>query len=89
MFRRVLFRSEICHELMKVRYSDDSAECLVPHPLFDPSEGVVFRKSAQDLWGIQPRPQYRRIGYRDLVRFRDERLAREAVARAAHWENRP
>ena len=80
---------EICHELMKVRYSDDSAECRVPHPLFDPSEGVVFRKSAQDLWGIQPRPQYRRIGYRDLVRFRDERLAREAVARAAHWENRP
>ena len=75
---------EICHELMKVRYSNDAAECLIPHPLFDPSEGVVFRKSAQDLWGIQPRPQYKRIGYRDLVRFRDERLARETAARAAH-----
>ena len=73
---------EICHELMKVRYSDDTAECLIPHPLFDPSEGVVFRKSAQDLWSIQPRPQYKRIGYRDLVRFRDERLTREAAARA-------
>ena len=74
---------EICHELMKVRYSNDAAECLIPHPLFDPSEGVVFRTSAQDLWGIQPRPQYKRIGYRDLVRFRDDRLAREAAARAA------
>jgi len=75
---------EICHELMKVRYSNDAAECLIPHPLFDPSEGVVFRRSAQDLWGIQPRPQYKRIGYRDLVRFRDDRLAREAAARAAN-----
>ena len=80
---------EICHELMKVRYSDDSAECLIPHPLFDTSEGVVFRKSAQDLWGIQPRPQYKRIGYRDLVRFRDERLAREAAARANKSEPSP
>ena len=74
--------TEICHEMTKVRYSSDAAECKVPHPLFDPSEGVAFKDSAEDLWGIQPRPLYKRIGYRDLVRFRDKRLAREEAARS-------
>ena len=67
---------EICSELQKVRYSDDSRECLFPHPLFAPSEGAG-QTTAQDRWGIQPTPQYKRIGFRDLVRFRDERLARQ------------
>ena len=67
---------EICSELQKVRYSDDSRECLFPHPLFAPSEGAG-QTTAQDKWGIQPTPQYKRIGFRDLVRFRDERLARQ------------
>ena len=73
--------TEVCHELMKVRDSDDSAECLIPHPLFSPSEGVAFKESAEDLWGIQPRPEYERIGWRGLLNNRDERLAREAAAR--------
>jgi hypothetical protein len=71
---------QVCDELMKVRYSDDKAQCLVPQPLFSSSEGQAWKQSAQDDWGIQPRPRYKRIGYRDLVRFRDERLAREAAA---------
>lgn len=74
---------EVCSEMMKVRYSSDSYECKVPHPLFTPSEGAG-QTTAKDLWGIQPRPQYKRIGFRDLVKFRDERLAREAAARAAN-----
>ena len=73
---------EICSELQKVRYSDDSRECLVPYPLFAPSEGTG-QTTAKDQWGIQPRPMYTRIGFRDLVRFRDERLARQAAAGAA------
>ena len=71
---------EVCDELMKVRYSTDSAKCLVPQPLFSSSEGVTFKDSAQDEWSIQPRPLYKRIGFRDLVKFRDERLEREAAA---------
>lgn len=73
---------EICSELQKVRYSDDSRECLVPHPLFAPAEGRG-QTTAQDQWGIQPRPMYKRIGFRDLVRFRDDRLTRQAAAEAA------
>ncbi|MGB1062040.1 MAG: hypothetical protein ACPGZU_18005, partial [Ketobacter sp.] len=38
--------------------------------------------TAQDQWGIQPRPEYKRIGFRDLVKFRDDRLLREAEAKA-------
>jgi hypothetical protein len=77
---------EICSELTKVRYSDDSRECLFPHPLFSPSE-AAGQTTAKDKWGIQPVPGYRRIGFRDLVKFRDERLARQAAARAAAQRN--
>ena len=77
--------TEVCDELMKVRWTDDKAECLVPHPLYGANEGEGRTSgpnaTAQDDWGIQPRPHYKRIGYRDLVKFRDERLVREAAAK--------
>jgi hypothetical protein len=83
--------TEVCDELMKVRWSDDKAECLIPHPLYGANEGegrtAGPNATAQDEWGIQPRPQYKRIGYRDLVRFRDERLAREAAGAVRGIEN--
>lgn len=69
---------EICSEMQKVRFADDTRECIFPYPLFGPAEGAG-QKTAQDVWGIQPRPQYKRIGFRDLVRIRDERLARQAA----------
>ena len=68
---------EMCSELQKVRYSDDTRECIYPYPLFGPPE-AAGQKTAQDAWGVQPKPEYRRIGFRDLVRIRDERLARQA-----------
>lgn len=70
---------DICSELQKVRFSDDSRECIYPYPLFGPAEGAG-QATAQDVWGIQPVPRYRRIGFRDLIRIRDERLARHAAA---------
>lgn len=80
--------TEVCDELMKVRWSDDKAKCLIPHTLYGENEGegrtTGPNATAQDEWGIQPRPQYKRIGFRDLVKFRDERLEREAAAQAAN-----
>ena len=73
---------EICSEMQKVRFADDTRECLYPYPLFGPAEGAG-QTTAQDKWGIQPRPQYKRIGYRELVKIRDERVARQAAARQA------
>jgi hypothetical protein len=70
---------ELCSELQKVRYSDDSRECIYPYPLFGPAEGAG-QKTAQDAWGVQPKPQYPRIGFRDLVKMRNGRLARQAAA---------
>lgn len=72
---------EVCSELQKVRYSDDAAECIYPYPLFGPAEGAG-QTTAQDTWGVQPKPGYRRIGFRDLIKFRDERLARHAAKKA-------
>lgn len=73
---------DICSELMKVRYSDDSLECKYPYPLsgapFGGAPEAAGQHTARDKWGIQPVPQYHRIGFRELVRIHDERLARQA-----------
>jgi hypothetical protein len=36
--------------------------------------------TANDKWGIQPIPQYPRIGFRELVRIHDQRIARQHAA---------
>ena len=79
---------EICSELEKVRFSDDSRECIYPYPLFGPAEGAG-QKTAQDAWGVQPKPLYPRIGFGDLVKRRDARLARQAAERAAAANGQP
>ena len=71
--------TQICSELLKVRYSDDTLECKAPYPMFGPPEGAEGKDTAQDDWGIQPTPHYHRLGFRELVRIHDERLAREAA----------
>ena len=70
---------EICSEFEKLRWADDSRECIFPYPLFAASEGAG-QTTAQDDWGVQPRPRYRRIGYREFVELRNARRAREAAA---------
>ncbi|WP_420749676.1 hypothetical protein [Rhodococcus sp. O3] len=67
---------EICSELMKVRYSDDTLECEYPYPLFGPPEGAAGKDTARDEWGIQPTPGWERIGFRELVRNHQEREGR-------------
>src|SRR5512139_3610237 len=73
---------EICSEFEKIRFSDESRECIYPYPLFGPAEGAG-QKTARDVWGVQPVPKYRRIGFRDLIEIRDERLARQAATKQA------
>lgn len=72
---------EICTEFEKIRFADESRECIYPYPLFGPAEGAG-QKTARDEWGIQPRPLYKAIGYRELIARRDERLARQAADNA-------
>jgi hypothetical protein len=71
--------TQICSELLKIRYSDDTLECKAPYPMFGPPEGAEGKDTAQDKWGIQPVPQYHRLGFRELVRIHDEREARQAA----------
>lgn len=69
---------EICSEMLKVRYSDDTLECEYPYPLFGPPEGAG-QQTAEDEWGVQPKPGWDPIGFRELVRNHEEREAREAA----------
>lgn len=71
--------TQICSELFKVRYSDDTIECEHPYPMFGPPEGAAHKDTARDEWGVQPVPKYDRLGFRELVRRYEERQAREAA----------
>lgn len=75
--------TEICSELMKVRFSDDSLECRQPYPIGGPPFGggpeAAGQHTARDDWGIQPKPRYERIGFRELVRIHSERLAHQSA----------
>lgn len=75
--------TEICSELLKVRYSDDALECKYPYPPLGPPEGAEGKDTARDLWGIQPTPKYHRLGFRELVRIHEEREARRSAEQAA------
>jgi hypothetical protein len=75
--------TEICSELLKVRYSNDTLECQYPYPILGPPEGAASKSTAQDVWGIQPTPKYHRLGFRELVRIHNERLARQAAQQHA------
>ena len=77
---------DICSELMTVRYSDDTLECKYPYdfpgpPFNGPPEGAGIN-TAQDQWGVQPKPQYPHIGFRELVRIHEERIARQNAEKA-------
>jgi hypothetical protein len=66
---------EVCSELQKVMYSDGTVECDPSYPLGGPPFGGVGegegQKSARDQWGINPKPEYPTVDYRELVRRHD------------------
>lgn len=71
--------TQICSELLKVQYSDDTLECQFPYPALGSPEGAAGKEHAQDTWGIQPTPGYHRIHFRELVRNYEERQARQGA----------
>src|SRR3546814_11478105 len=70
---------QICSEFEKIRFADESLECIYPYPLFASSEGRG-PKHAQDVWGSQHTPLYQRLEFRGLRKSTDEgRGGREGV----------
>lgn len=69
---------EVCSELQKVMYSDDSREC-ESHPLNSPPLGgpaeAQGQTTAEDTWGIQPIPGYDKVEFRELVHNKEQREA--------------
>jgi hypothetical protein len=60
-------------------YSDDTRECQQPVPLGDAPFGgpaeAEGQTTARDEWGVQPKPGYPSVGYRDLVENGEQREA--------------
>jgi hypothetical protein len=75
---------EICDEMMKIRYANDTVQCEYPAPFPGPPFGgqpeAANIDTAKDHWGVQPKPMLPRIGFRELVRIHDERIARQHAA---------
>lgn len=75
---------DICSELMKVRYSNEPLECQYPYPFPGPPWGGAPEgagvNTAKDEWGVQPKPLYPRLGFRELVKIHDERIGRQHAA---------
>src|SRR5262245_17156359 len=62
---------EVCSELQKVMYSDGTVECDPSYPLSGPPFGGKGERegqtTARDRWGINPKPQYSAVEFRELV----------------------
>ena len=78
---------EICSEFLKIQFDDDAKECQYPYPLFGPPEGRGQTEARQDKWGVQPKPLYDRVEFREFVRRKEERLATERSAEEAAEAN--
>jgi hypothetical protein len=60
-------------------YSDETRACddpPFPAPPFGGPAAAEGQTTSQDIWGVQPKPLYPTIGYRDLVKNKTEREAR-------------
>ena len=79
--------TEVCSERLPGRSSDDARECKVPYPAPGPPAGAEGKGTAQAAWGTQPVPKYNRLGFRELVRIHDERVAREAAGQQESTPN--
>jgi hypothetical protein len=70
---------EICDELNKVIYSDPNYHCKTGYPLttapYGDAPAGANQKTTKDKGIVQPTPDYPRIGFRDLVRIHNERVA--------------
>lgn len=76
-----LSMQEICDELHKVMWDDQSRTCEYPYELLGPSEPRRYEPYLKDLSGpsspISPMPLYKRLGFRELVTIHENRLAAE------------
>ncbi|MDQ2649269.1 MAG: hypothetical protein M3Z03_06930 [Actinomycetota bacterium] len=77
---------EVCSELQKVMYNDDTRECET-HPLNSPPLGgrseAQDQTTSKDIWGVQPTPLYDTVRFRELVRNKEKRDAKAAEKAAA------
>jgi hypothetical protein len=79
---------QVCSELQKVMYSDDKRECrtaaLDSPPLGGTAE-AQHETTSKDVWGVQPNPQYPAVGFRELVKNKQQR---DAAAKKAAAEKK-
>ncbi|XVQ15517.1 hypothetical protein ACQP1W_24205 [Spirillospora sp. CA-255316] len=75
---------QICSGLHQVMYNDPTFHCKSPYPLSGPPFGGPAahegQTTAKDRWGVQPKPGYSRIGFRELITIYRENEKKAAAA---------
>lgn len=73
---------EVCSELQKVMYADDTRECETHPPLNSPPFGgqaeAEGQTTDQTRWGVQPVPGYDTVHFRELLENKERREAEQA-----------
>src|SRR3546814_17778947 len=67
---------QICSEFEKIRFADESLECIYTYPLFASSEGQG-QKTAPDVWDTQPKPLYHRGDFAGTTKRRQKTWPRK------------
>ena len=71
--------AEVCDELQKIMYDDDTRECSTADlnsPPFGGKSEAQDQTTSKDVWGVQPKPLYPSVDYRELVEHKERREAR-------------
>ena len=73
--------TEVCSEISKIAYHDEDRYCEFPYPLFKTTPEPWGQKSVDDIFppAQPPNPKYELPGFREVLKIREERIARKAA----------
>lgn len=73
--------TEVCSEISKIAYHDEDRYCEFPYPLFKSTPEPWGQKNIDEIFppAQPPRPGYKRMGFREVLKVREERMARKAA----------
>lgn len=84
--------TEVCSEISKIAYQDEDRYCEFPYPLFKWEPEPWGQKSVDDKFppAQPPNAKFERLGFREVLKVREERMARKAAqAEAAAQSETP
>lgn len=73
--------TEVCSEMVKMAYADEDRYCEFPVPLFQSVPEPWLQKNVDHIFppATPPRPNFERLGFREVLEVRERRMQRKAA----------